>query len=61
VLDRNAGAPLWVQFRDALRSQILQGDYPVGTKLPTRPSSASSSAFRASWCAKRWPTWCAAG
>jgi GntR family transcriptional regulator len=35
VLDRNAGAPLWVQFRDALRSQILQGDYPVGTKLPT--------------------------
>jgi GntR family transcriptional regulator len=35
ALDRNAGAPLWMQFRDVLRSRILQGDFGVGTKLPT--------------------------
>ncbi|MCM5681102.1 GntR family transcriptional regulator [Schlegelella sp. S2-27] len=35
ALDRNAGAPLWMQFRDVLRGRILQGDFGVGTKLPT--------------------------
>lgn len=35
ALDRSAGAPLWMQFRDSLRSRILQGELPVGTKLPT--------------------------
>ena len=35
VLDRNAGAPLWMQFRDSLRGRILQGDLVVGSKLPT--------------------------
>ena len=35
ALDRNAGAPLWMQFRDVLRSRILQGELDVGTKLPT--------------------------
>lgn len=35
ALDRTSGAPLWTQFRDALRARILQGELPVGTKLPT--------------------------
>lgn len=35
VLDRNAGAPLWMQFRDSLRGRILQGELTVGSKLPT--------------------------
>lgn len=35
VLDRNSGSPLWTQFRDALRAQILGGELAVGTKLPT--------------------------
>ncbi len=35
ALDRTSSAPLWTQFRDALRSRILQGELPVGTKLPT--------------------------
>ncbi|WP_140636340.1 GntR family transcriptional regulator [Methylibium rhizosphaerae] len=35
LLDRNSGSPLWVQFRDTLRSRILQGDLAVGAKLPT--------------------------
>lgn len=35
VLDRSSTHPLWAQFRDALRSRILQGELPVGTKLPT--------------------------
>ncbi|MCW5221350.1 GntR family transcriptional regulator [Verminephrobacter aporrectodeae subsp. tuberculatae] len=35
VLDRNAGAPLWTQLRDALRARILQGELAVGNKLPT--------------------------
>lgn len=35
VLDRNSGLPLWAQFRDTLRSRILQGELAVGTKLPT--------------------------
>ena len=35
ALDRNSSAPLWTQFRDALRARILQGELPVGTKLPT--------------------------
>jgi len=35
ALDRNAGAPLWMQFRDSLRGRILQGELAVGTKLPT--------------------------
>jgi GntR family transcriptional regulator len=35
VLDRNSDAPLWMQFRDALRSQILKGELNVGAKLPT--------------------------
>lgn len=34
-LDRNASAPLWMQFRDALRNRILQGEFSVGSKLPT--------------------------
>jgi GntR family transcriptional regulator len=35
TLDRNAGAPLWTQFRDVVRSKILQGELAVGAKLPT--------------------------
>ncbi|RZJ25234.1 MAG: GntR family transcriptional regulator [Haliea sp.] len=35
VLDRNSGLPLWAQFRDALRAQILGGEFPAGAKLPT--------------------------
>lgn len=35
ALDRNSGAPLWTQFRDALRARILQGELPVGARLPT--------------------------
>jgi GntR family transcriptional regulator len=35
ILDRSSGAPLWTQFRDALRSQILSGEFPVGARLPT--------------------------
>lgn len=35
VLDRNASAPLWMQFRDSLRGRILQGELTVGSKLPT--------------------------
>lgn len=35
VLDRNAGAPLWTQFRDLVRGKILQGELAVGAKLPT--------------------------
>lgn len=35
LLDRNAGSPLWAQFRDVLRAQILGGELPVGTRLPT--------------------------
>ena len=35
VLDRNSDSPLWAQFRDALRAQILGGDFAAGTKLPT--------------------------
>ncbi|QVQ27754.1 GntR family transcriptional regulator [Achromobacter deleyi] len=35
VLDRNAGAPLWAQFRDVVRGKILQGELEVGAKLPT--------------------------
>lgn len=35
VLDRNAGAPLWTQFRDVVRGKILQGELAVGAKLPT--------------------------
>ena len=34
-LDRNSESPLWTQFRDALRSQILQGQLAIGEKLPT--------------------------
>jgi GntR family transcriptional regulator len=33
--DRNAESPLWTQFRDALRSLILNGKLAVGEKLPT--------------------------
>jgi GntR family transcriptional regulator len=35
ALDRSASVPLWMQFRDALRSRILQGHFTVGAKLPT--------------------------
>jgi GntR family transcriptional regulator len=35
VLDRNSSSPLWTQFRDALRSRILQGELEIGAKLPT--------------------------
>ncbi|MGE6919667.1 GntR family transcriptional regulator [Achromobacter kerstersii] len=35
TLDRNAGAPLWTQFRDVVRGKILQGELAVGAKLPT--------------------------
>ena len=35
LLDRGAQAPLWTQFRDALRSLILGGELPIGAKLPT--------------------------
>lgn len=35
LLDRNSESPLWAQFRDALRLQILQGDLPIGAKLPS--------------------------
>lgn len=35
ALDRNASAPLWTQFRDALRGSILRGELAVGDKLPT--------------------------
>lgn len=35
VLDRNSESPLWAQFRDALRLQILQGVLPIGAKLPS--------------------------
>lgn len=35
MLDRSASVPLWMQFRDALRSRILQGHFTVGAKLPT--------------------------
>ncbi|MET0209728.1 MAG: GntR family transcriptional regulator [Burkholderiaceae bacterium] len=34
-LDRNSESPLWTQFRDALRSQILQGELAIGAKLPS--------------------------
>ena len=33
--DRNAESPLWTQFRDTLRSLILNGKVAVGEKLPT--------------------------
>ncbi|HUG23495.1 GntR family transcriptional regulator [Piscinibacter sp.] len=35
LLDRNAQSPLWTQFRDALRSLILNGELAIGAKLPT--------------------------
>lgn len=35
VLDRNASAPLWTQFRDVVRGKILQGELAVGAKLST--------------------------
>jgi DNA-binding GntR family transcriptional regulator len=35
VLDRSSESPLWAQFRDALRLQILQGVLPIGAKLPS--------------------------
>lgn len=35
LLDRNSSLPLWAQFRDAIRLQILQGALPVGAKLPS--------------------------
>lgn len=35
LLDRNSESPLWAQFRDALRMQILQGALPIGAKLPS--------------------------
>lgn len=35
ILDRNSPLPLWAQFRDAIRLQILQGALPVGAKLPS--------------------------
>lgn len=35
ALDRSASAPLWTQFRDALRGSILRGELAVGDKLPT--------------------------
>lgn len=35
ILDRNSQLPLWAQFRDAIRLQILQGALPVGAKLPS--------------------------
>jgi GntR family transcriptional regulator len=34
-LDRSAESPLWAQFRDSLRSIILNGALAVGDKLPT--------------------------
>ena len=30
LLDRNSESPLWAQFRDALRLQILQGELAIG-------------------------------
>jgi GntR family transcriptional regulator len=33
--DRNAQSPLWTQFRDALRTLILNGELAIGAKLPT--------------------------
>ncbi len=35
LLDRDAGSPLWVQFRDAILKQILRGDLPVNAQLPS--------------------------
>ena len=35
VLDRTSESPLWAQFRDAIRLQILQGVLPIGAKLPS--------------------------
>ncbi|QSI28457.1 UTRA domain-containing protein [Variovorax sp. RKNM96] len=35
VLDRKSESPLWAQFRDAIRLQILQGVLPIGAKLPS--------------------------
>jgi GntR family transcriptional regulator len=35
ALDRSLAAPLWTQFRDAVRAQILSGALPVGARLPT--------------------------
>ena len=35
LLDRNSESPLWAQFRDALRLQILQGELAIGAKLPS--------------------------
>ncbi|HSV54378.1 MAG TPA: GntR family transcriptional regulator [Burkholderiaceae bacterium] len=35
ALDRSSQSPLWAQFRDAIRQQILQGVLPVGAKLPS--------------------------
>lgn len=35
ALDRNSESPLWAQFRDAVRLQILQGELPIGAKLPS--------------------------
>jgi len=35
ALDRNSESPLWAQFRDLLRRQILQGELPIGAKLPS--------------------------
>ncbi len=35
VLDRDSESPLWAQFRDAIRMQILQGVLPIGAKLPS--------------------------
>ena len=35
ALDRSSESPLWAQFRDAIRMRILQGELPVGAKLPS--------------------------
>lgn len=35
MLDRNSESPLWAQFRDTLRNQILQGQLAIGAKLPS--------------------------
>ena len=35
VLDRSASVPLWMQFRDVLRSRILGGEFEADARLPT--------------------------
>lgn len=35
ALDRNASTPLWIQFRDTVRSNILSGVWATDAKLPT--------------------------